>query len=249
MNMISRLLWSIRNRDWGSAMIEIFVVAVGILMALAVDNWRTQLEESKKEHEILKRAHQQVQLALEELRLSIQERLDALDKLYEARRLVFGVPPDRSLTEPECRELIYSHNVFIPDWPIPALEELLASGSLSAIKDSSLRTAGLRYLNHRDLRVSRGTLYSALTINLPQVYPDLLPIKLEETDDPEDRDGLVPALDCNLERLRESQEFANALYINVQYTIYAVERANAFLEPSLSEFHDILDSRLGMQHQ
>ena len=56
MNTMSRLLWSIRNRDWGSAVIEIFVVAVGILMALAVDNWRTQVEEGKKEHEILKRS-------------------------------------------------------------------------------------------------------------------------------------------------------------------------------------------------
>ena len=159
------------------------------------------------------------------------------------------MPPDRSLSESECNTLIFSHLPFIPDWPIPALEELLASGNLSAIKDSSVRTAGLRYLSYRDTRISRGQLSSALTINLPQVYPDLLPLKLEETDDPEDRDGLITALDCNLDRLRESQEFASALYTNVQYMIYAVERANAFLEPSLSEFHDILDSRLGIQHQ
>jgi hypothetical protein len=46
MSINSRIWSAIRARDWGAAVTDIGVVAVGILMALAVDNWHTE-QQSK----------------------------------------------------------------------------------------------------------------------------------------------------------------------------------------------------------
>jgi hypothetical protein len=59
-SIIARFGTALRDRDWGTAVIDIVVVAIGILMALGVDNWRLDRESREKEDAILMRTHHQV---------------------------------------------------------------------------------------------------------------------------------------------------------------------------------------------
>ena len=53
MQITSRFWSAIRNKDWGTAAIDVGVVAVGILMALAVDEWRSDRQAAEEELEYL----------------------------------------------------------------------------------------------------------------------------------------------------------------------------------------------------
>ena len=48
MLITSRFWNAVRTRDWSTAAMDIGVVAVGILMALAVDEWRSDREAAEE---------------------------------------------------------------------------------------------------------------------------------------------------------------------------------------------------------
>ena len=60
MSIYSRLPESIRQRDWMAAIIDIVVVVIGILMALALDDWYTKREADAERLELLRLAYAEV---------------------------------------------------------------------------------------------------------------------------------------------------------------------------------------------
>ena len=50
--MLLRMITNIRNLRWDNAILELFVVAVGLLMAFQVDRWWEARHERQTEHNI-----------------------------------------------------------------------------------------------------------------------------------------------------------------------------------------------------
>ena len=80
---ITRRFWTaVRNRDWGTAVLDVGVVAIGILMALAVDEWRTEQAALEREEEILTNLHEDIvnrEQALE-AKIEVATQLDDLTR-------------------------------------------------------------------------------------------------------------------------------------------------------------------------
>lgn len=248
MSIIAHFGTAIRERDWGTAIVDVLVVAIGILMALGVDSWRLDRESLAKEEAILTRAHHQIVQVENELSEVSETAIQSLDELYDVRRLVFEIPPNRDLSDKECYELLSSHKILLADWTIPAIEELRESGSLSYIADAAIRDAAIQFIKLRDLQTSRSILRNTTAVNLIEKFPRLLLVELVTTDDPNDRDGLVPQPECDLEGMRASDEFSNALHNNVQEKLIITEFVPREILPALALLHALIDARLGIEH-
>lgn len=249
MRIISRFWNSIRNKDWSTAAIDVGVVAVGILMALAVDEWRSDREADEEELEYLQRMHSETVAAIDSF-IDRQEALvGILDVLYSVRQLTLNTAPaDEPLSELNCDELLYSSRLPFTYESIPTFEELAASGAVSVIQDPVLRAAALDFTGMRDQLRTNGSLWSSQMHDLPFLFPELISIQLKPIDDPEDTDGFDLAPVCDLAKMRESTKFSNAMVRNVANWIDIVESRERILLPRIERLHALLDSNLGIEH-
>lgn len=248
MSITSRFWSAIRNRDWGTAAIDVGVVALGILMALAVDEWRSDREADQKERKYLLRMHSETVSAVSDFRIRQEARFEQLDALYKVRRLVLNMPPDEPLSELDCDMLVYSSRLAFPDVNIPVIEELAAAGGVSVIQAPELRAAALDFIGIREEIRAQVNRWSRQMHDLPFIFPDLISVQLKRIDDPEDRDGFDLAPVCDLASMRGSVKFSNALVRNVANTIDTVETMESFFIPRMKRLHELLDASLGIQH-
>lgn len=215
MSISSKFWGAIKSRDWGAAIIEIGIVAIGILMALAVENWRVERENYEKERAILSRTHEQVYSVIESNRDFWNMREEFIAALHAARNLVWEGIPNRALSDLECPAIAYAHRVEFFDFRIPSIEELLASGSLSAIHDPLLREVALTSIEIRDEQVARARVWNAKTTNLVVDFPDILIFGIAPTDDPTDEDGFHAAAKSDLPGMRLNQKFKNSKILSM----------------------------------
>jgi hypothetical protein len=249
MRITSRFWSAIRNKDWGTAAIDVGVVAVGILMALAVDEWRSDRQAAEEELEYLQRMHSETVTAIDSFIDRQESWLGALEVLYKVRRLIlYMAPADEPLTELDCDELVYSSRLPFPHVSIPAFEELAASGAVSVIQDPVLRAAALDFTDMREQLRAEVSLWSPQMHDLPFLFPDLISIRLKPVDDPEDTDGFDLAPICEFTKMRESNKFSNAMARNVANMLDVVEGRERLLLPRLKRLHELLDADLGIEH-
>ena len=246
---ITRRFWTaVRNRDWGTAVLDVGVVAIGILMALAVDEWRTEQAALEREEEILTNLHEDIVDREQALEAKIELRLNWMISLAEMRGSAFGHPPDRMPTDKECNSLGASH---VERWTtegLAAFDELVASGNVSAVRQSEIRSSALQYLalkNRIDILRERFELRS---VNLTARFPELVTIRLEPTNDPNDLDGFVPSLECDLQGMRSNPAFLANLQSNFQGQTAALHTIRFQLLPQLKALHRLIDERLGVDH-
>lgn len=142
-----------RGFDWTHVMIELATVVIGILIALAVNNWAQARNNAAREADYLKR----LLADSTENQALLQERIDLharrADRLARLRRwLTEGAerPKDDEVSEVLCRWFIQ-----------PALRvrretyaELVSTGNLALLRDVSLRTL-LEQAQSRDEEVVR----------------------------------------------------------------------------------------------
>lgn len=246
MTISSRLFAALRQRDWLSALVDITVVAIGILMALAVDEWRSDQSALARETEVLRHLHDDVVERERILNANLEQRQTWMAEFAEMRRLAFRLPPERTPTLEECNSLYASH---LERWPIgglPALEELIAAGSISTIRDPQIRSAGLQFLAERDEFAISTDRINARAIMLPVEFPGLMRFRLEPNDDPEDLDGLLPQGECDLVAMRDNSGFLVSLQSNFAAQTVALQTVRLELIPKLEALHRAIDSHLAL---
>jgi hypothetical protein len=246
---ITRRLWtSFRDRDWGMAIVDVGIVAIGILMALGVDEWRTERDAKTAEQQILRRMHVEMVGAINAFYERQERRVERLGNLYDARRLVFSIPPSHDLSDEQCDELFYSSRLAFPEVKIPIIDELAASGTLSIVQDDELRSSILELVDQQAGAASRAAMWSNQMHDLALLFPDLIQAGLKREDDPSDTDGFDLMLTCDLDGMRGSSQFGNALARNVANTIDVVESITRLIQPKLEQAHAQLDAKLSLAH-
>ena len=117
---------------------EIFLVMIGILLALQVNNWNNQRIETKREQSSLKNLRSDFIDNIKEL-----ERIyDSTEKSYRSSvRLLEIIKNENPINTEEIETLLNSiiNGFYSLDLNSASIDEIISSGSLSMIKDDRLR--------------------------------------------------------------------------------------------------------------
>lgn len=126
---------------------EFVVIVLGVLVALAVDEWRETRAERAREAAYYRALAEDLERDLEEYEFS----LDFLDRSVDAAEHVLaavrGEEPDDP-GRPLAHSVTYASWVNYPAWTSGTVDELVNSGSIRLILDEDIKRAMLRY---RDL--------------------------------------------------------------------------------------------------
>lgn len=117
---------------------EIFLVVIGILIALQVNNWNENLKNETKEQLILKDLHLEFQKNKEKLRSTIQYHQEIIDASTEVLNLIRQ--PEAVILQHNIDSLLYltiDYYDFSPSES--AISELISSGKLNLITSDNLR--------------------------------------------------------------------------------------------------------------
>ena len=240
MSISTRFWRSIRRRDWGAAIIDVGVVAIGILMALAVDDWRSDQERDVRAEETLHRAHEQVAFIQS---LWVDQVIFASyfqDALYDVRRLAFKIPPDRPISSEECTMVLAAYGSILPAYSTSVVEDLTSSDVVLTVADAAVRSSAIEFVDAARYAFELAKINKPAMINLASVYPELISTRLHPTDDPEDRDGLFVSADCDLDGMKDNKRFLADLNQNVLLSLSVVEQAEEAFR-ALSSLHKALD--------
>jgi hypothetical protein len=144
---LTRLIDTLRRRDWLGIGIELVVVTLGILLAFQIDQWGDQRKQAREERQFLVRLDREYSRAIDELRTTIQLQGKAIE---EVRVIMAAKDNPRALeryssTEIGCR----AGRTLTTPFNDTAYQELLASGRISIISDPKIR------LSIRDLAASQ----------------------------------------------------------------------------------------------
>jgi hypothetical protein len=125
---------------------EIFLVTIGILIALQVNTWNENRKNQNKEAGILKDLHREFLLNKESVHTAIQHHqtiLDAINKILDE----IG-EPDPELSETQMDSLLYltlDYENYSPSQTVIA--ELISSGNTTLISSDTLRTLIFQWVN------------------------------------------------------------------------------------------------------
>ena len=247
MSIFSRLPKSLRQRDWTAAIIDVVVVVIGILMALALDDWYKKREADAERLELLRLAYAEVR-DNEETMISwtrhLQEDLDSMEKILIA---IAGPYGPGTLSQEQCESVYTSHVVPISTWILPAVERLVTTQQLNSREDSAVRSAAHEFINAQsyqrddELRVGLGT------VSITDTYPGLISVSL--SNEKEARGEFVDAkavrYDCDLPAMRENAEFLDTLTLNYRNLSILTEGAIRLVQKRFNTLHLALYKRLG----
>ena len=238
----------VRDQNWFAVLIELLVVAVGIVLGLQASAWADRQAELRDEARTLARLSAELDDAMASrapLRTSAETRSD---RLYFVRRMLFGFEALRPLTDDECTAVTLSHRTPLPADGIPSLDELMTTGRMHILRDETLRRTALELIRAR--RRAERILASGnrQAPDLSIEFPLLIRAGLVATDDPDDLDGFDPRPSCDVEGMRSDPAFLGAFSANVgSYNAYMVE---GFDRPdaAFDRFAEALHHALGNGH-
>jgi hypothetical protein len=137
--ILNRLAKALREQNWFGVVVEILVVAVGIVLALQVDTWNESRKERNLEQEYLLRLYTDLQGDIDgfkELRRIFVEKFDFIEEL-KADTASASIHDD---PEAWVHRLRYSLYVSLPSVRSATFDELAGSGRLAIIRDLELRS-------------------------------------------------------------------------------------------------------------
>ncbi len=134
---LTRLRDALRARDWLGISIELAVVTVGILLAFQIDQWGAERQKAKDERQFLERLYAEYGRAIEEMRGIVRHH----DRIRHDFRVAFAAKGDPSRLSAYSTEVNFGCRAgYLGTAPFSdtAFQELISSGKLNTIKDTSL---------------------------------------------------------------------------------------------------------------
>ncbi len=140
--ILRRLVTGLRKRDWGTVVLEVLIVVVGIFIGLQVDDWN-QVRIGRSDIAIyLQRIHEDLNRDATFFTFLSSEARNKRDALETLKRMIGqDGPPDE---EPDAIfELLADSSTL--GWEFPEVQtvtffDLQSSGKLALIEDAGLRT-------------------------------------------------------------------------------------------------------------
>ncbi len=245
--ILQKLATSLRQHDWGTALIEVAVVVLGIFIGLQVDDWNSARKDRIDEQQFLQDLHNDVLLADDLSHRVRQRRLDRQESITTAADVLFKRTGRDTLTAKECAAIAWStaFNVTAPG--ISSVDELIGIGRMGIVRDMELRKALMGLLQTRaalDATIVEKSTSSNFR-HLPGAFPELL--KLEAYFD-DTINEMSSHNDCDLEAMRTSRAFLNQFSSNADgYDAYIQDGLKPWSE-QMDLVHKLVDESLGIDH-
>lgn len=221
--ILGRFARALRRQDWFTVLIELLVVAVGVVLGLQASAWADRQAELRDEQRTLGRLVAELQDADESRAAFRQSARNRADHLYRVRRMLFGFEPVRPLEPYECIALALSHRTPLPADGLPSLDELIATGRMHILRSESLRRSALDLIRARE-RAEHILQQGRQSPDLGIEFPTLIRAGLVAVDTPDDLDGYDPRPECDIDGMRSDPAFLGAFSSNVgAYNAYLVE--------------------------
>ncbi len=239
----------IEKENWFAVGIDFFIVVVGVFIGMQVANWNEARSDRIDEQATIKALHEEM-IAAEALTANIisYRTLYASD-IAEATNVLFGLVPERRLSDGECTALAGSSALYLGRVDLPALSRLQATGRLNIVRNSNLNTALVGLLQRREaLEIAIG-LESAMH-DLAHLYPDAF--KMQSVLNPSElrENGFERSFtaSCDRDYIRTNQNLMNDIALNA-------DTFDAFIRDGLGpwlvqvkEVHKQLDLALKISH-
>jgi hypothetical protein len=243
--ILRRLADAIREQNWLTVVLEVFIVVFGILIGLQLDDWNERRKDRADEHAFVARLHDDLLLADTRANRVRERRLDLFAHLSAGADVIFDRAERNSLTSDECSAIGDSRffNIIISN--LPSLTELVGAGRLDIIQDSELRLAIVKLQLRIEALKELIPLQTLVRVDVPVEYPDLI-----QTSSYFDRqlNEYQQRYQCDLQGMRTSAAFKSALSLSVDvYDAYLRDGLIPWME-QFDEVHRLLDRRLGIDH-
>ncbi|MEE9578401.1 MAG: hypothetical protein V3W24_02415 [Gemmatimonadota bacterium] len=135
----------IRDHDWLAVIVEVFVVAVGLLMAFQVDRWWEERGEREQEAAYVQRLIDD----LEDDIVGIDQGIELAEVRQEFAELLMDVSADPALAERQpmrfLAAVMQAPYTFTPSLSSHTFEDLRSTGNLGLIRSNEVKDALYRY--------------------------------------------------------------------------------------------------------
>ncbi|MEM7728529.1 MAG: hypothetical protein AAF311_04560 [Pseudomonadota bacterium] len=245
--ILRRIRAHVEAENWFAVFLDFAIVVLGVFIGIQVANWNTAQQDRRDERATLEALHAQV-LEAEALTLRrLDLRMATIRDHGRATDVLFGLAPDRALSEVECAVLAVP-TTYIGRMDLPALERLQASGRIGVISDRALGDALARLIQRREaLEIFLAT--ARRPFNLMQRHSGVFEARSVLYDsltreDPE-REFEVR---CDIGEIRTDPDLMNAVALNADVLDGYLRDG---LRPWAEQFrtvHAELDRVLGIDH-
>ena len=164
---------------------EFVTIVAGVLIALAIDEWRGEIKDANLELQYLGQI-------IVDLQATEKEIAEAADRdtapEYAAQRLLAAFEDAKLVSRQEARQWLSEMRLF--NTPIPVLgtvEALIFTGDLRLVRNASVRSDITQYLSSSQNRIGRFFQYEELSRNL---YTQILILAQTHGITPAHRSGL-----------------------------------------------------------
>jgi hypothetical protein len=143
--MLLRIISNIRTLRWDNAILELIVVAVGLLMAFQIDRWWESRDELDRERQYISRLVTDIEKDIDELNDAID--LAQLRLSFAGTLMDVAENPDLALPRPvefliSVNQAAFTHT---PALTSNTFEELRSTGNLGLLRDSNLKDSLFDY--------------------------------------------------------------------------------------------------------
>ncbi|WP_262695944.1 hypothetical protein [Kordiimonas aquimaris] len=246
--ILRKLADAIREQNWFTVIVEIFIVVIGIFLGLQVTEWNESRKDGALEQKYLTRLHSEIEDLIQaghnasgNLGIGvITNELSRYERLQEVGQFLIGEDTAKPMEQRHCRALYRSHIYFSDTVPMPTIDEMLSTGRILLIGDDELRTKIIRF--------SQAGMESSLLMDnirndrllLSRIHPELIQLKAN--------DAAGSDAFCDFEAMRGKRSFINDFADNLgRYRAYS----ELILKPQLSRqqtLHERLDTALNLVH-
>jgi hypothetical protein len=244
--ILRRFMKHVTDQNWFAVGLDVLVVITGIFLGMQVTDWNEDRKDQYDSRNFLNRIHAEILIAEKASSRVRSRRLDLIEPLTAAARIIFNPTPQEQLSDDQCLALATSHyfHISVPD--LPSLAELMSAGRVSIIEDERIRT-GLISLQQTfgALQVNIQNL-APLVHDLPVQHPELI---ISEPYYSEDLGEMQARYVCNLGAMLQSRSFLNKASENVDgYDVYLRDGLRPWSE-QMNIVHRLLDQELEIIHE
>lgn len=209
--ILDNLSRAIRTQNWLAAGIEFVIVIAGVVIGFQINAWNEARQRLAAESEFLQRLHTEIVEALDGFDDERFGTDDRYNRLLEAVELIFDPESDDDLTAEQCLAVGASHLYADLSVPLPALDELIASGRLGLIQNPQIRSGLAAYLQTKERIRNNLDLSRQNAVALSESFPYLMPLRAEHRTNIA-QVGLRQS--CDVNGMRSDQQFLNSFALN-----------------------------------
>ena len=146
--MLRRIATYIRNHDWFAVVVEIFVIMIGLMLALQLDRWREHREELDLEYVYIQRLANDIATDVPVIENAIELQSMRLELVHLL--LDVAVNPDAALEQPVLflGAVDQAAYTYTPTLTNHTFENLRTTGDMRLIRSDAVKESLFEYYNY-----------------------------------------------------------------------------------------------------